>query len=219
MPSAAYVDAWGSHDCSLWTHRPDADRCRRDAVRAARHIRGRTRRGRPALARRAPDIVGRSTPRCGRYARHGGHRGRHRRRAPHDCAPCSSAKSPKSASADCPAAAQARRWRTTILAAAAALAIGLGALGVGLAMRPAPRRRLRSRYSPRPTCAPFPATSPAAARPRLVFSREKDAGVLGDEQRPAAQGGHRLPDVVSAPAVRSRPERWTRRPSRRRRPR
>jgi len=68
------------------------------------------------------------------------------------------------------------RWRGIALAAAAALVIGLGALGVGLALRPAPStaEQVFAASDVRTVSAQIPAGGTAT----VVFSREKNAGVL-----------------------------------------
>ena len=78
-----------------------------------------------------------------------------------------------------PTAPSSRRWRATLLTVAAALVIGLCAVGVGLAFRPAP---------PQPSTAQqvFAASDvhtisgdiPAGGTATVVFSRDKNAGVL-----------------------------------------
>jgi anti-sigma-K factor RskA len=72
-----------------------------------------------------------------------------------------------------------KRWQAAVLAAAAALVIGLGALGLGMALRPAP--------SPPSTAEQVFAAAdvrtvtgqiPTGGTATVVFSREKNAGVL-----------------------------------------
>jgi anti-sigma-K factor RskA len=72
----------------------------------------------------------------------------------------------------------ANRWRTTILAAAAVLAIGLGALGVGFAMRPAPTVSTAEQVFAAPDVQTISGPIPTGGTATLVFSHEKDAGVL-----------------------------------------
>jgi hypothetical protein len=69
-----------------------------------------------------------------------------------------------------------KRWQTAVLAAAAALVIGLGALGVGLALRPSASTAEQVFAAPDvQTVSERIATGGTAT---LVFSREKNAGVL-----------------------------------------
>ena len=70
------------------------------------------------------------------------------------------------------------RWRTTILAAAAVLAIGLGALGVGIAMRPAPTVSTAEQIFAAPDVRTVSGPIPGGGTATLVFSHDKDAGVL-----------------------------------------
>jgi anti-sigma-K factor RskA len=70
------------------------------------------------------------------------------------------------------------RWRTTILAAAAVLAVGLGALGVGYAMRPAPTTSTAEQIFAAPDVRTVSGDIPGGGTATLVFSHEKDAGVL-----------------------------------------
>ena len=76
------------------------------------------------------------------------------------------------------AAKRANRWRTTILAAAAVLAIGLGALGVGIALRPAPTVSTAEQVFAAPDVQTVSGPIPSGGTATLVFSHQKDAGVL-----------------------------------------
>lgn len=69
-------------------------------------------------------------------------------------------------------------WRTTILAAAAALVIGLGALGVGMALRPAPSPSTAEQVFAAPDVRTVSGEIPTGGTATVVFSREKNAGVL-----------------------------------------
>ncbi len=85
---------------------------------------------------------------------------------------------------------RANRWRTTILAAAAVLAVGLAALGVGYALRPAPptistAEQVFAASDVRTVSGPIPTGGTAT----LVFSHEKDAGVLVMNNVPPPQPG------------------------------
>ncbi len=70
------------------------------------------------------------------------------------------------------------RWRTTLLAAAAVIAIGLGALGVGIALRPAPTVSTAEQIFAAPDVQTVSGAIPSGGTATLVFSHEKDAGVL-----------------------------------------
>jgi anti-sigma-K factor RskA len=69
-------------------------------------------------------------------------------------------------------------WRTTILAAAAALVIGLGALGVGMALRPAPSPSTAEQVFAASDVRTVSGEIPTGGTATVVFSREKNAGVL-----------------------------------------
>jgi anti-sigma-K factor RskA len=73
---------------------------------------------------------------------------------------------------------KAKPWRTTILAAAAALVIGLGALGVGLLLRPAPSPSTAEQVFAAPDVRTVSGQIPTGGTATVVFSREKNAGVL-----------------------------------------
>ena len=70
------------------------------------------------------------------------------------------------------------RWRTTILAAAAVLAIGLAAIGVGLAMRPPPPTSTADQVFAASDVRTVSGDIPGGGTATLVFSHQKDAGVL-----------------------------------------
>ena len=71
-----------------------------------------------------------------------------------------------------------RPWRATLLAAAAAVVIGLGALGVGLALRPAPTVSTAEQIFAAPDVRTISGDIPTGGTATVVFSREKNAGVL-----------------------------------------
>lgn len=79
-----------------------------------------------------------------------------------------------------PTAGSGRRWRTTVLSAAAAVAIGLTAVGVGMALRPTPpapqstAQQVFSATDVHTVYGPIPAGGTAT----VVFSRDRNAGVL-----------------------------------------
>jgi anti-sigma-K factor RskA len=82
-----------------------------------------------------------------------------------------------------------RPWRTTILAAAAAVVIGLGALGVGLALRPAPTVSTAEQVFAAPDVRTVFGDIPGGGTATVVFSREKNAGVLVMNNVPPPQTG------------------------------
>lgn len=72
------------------------------------------------------------------------------------------------------------RWRTTVLSAAAAIAIGLTAIGVGLALRPTPpppQSTAQEVFSANDVHTVSGAI-PAGGTATVVFSRDRNAGVL-----------------------------------------
>jgi hypothetical protein len=71
-----------------------------------------------------------------------------------------------------------KRWQTVVLAAAAALVIGLGALGVGLALRPAATPSTAEQVFAAPDVRTVSEPIPSGGTATVVFSREKNAGVL-----------------------------------------
>lgn len=71
-----------------------------------------------------------------------------------------------------------QRWQKAVLAAAAALVIGLGALGVGLALRPTPAPSTAEQVFAAPDVRTVSGDIPTGGTATVVFSREKNAGVL-----------------------------------------
>ncbi|HKP41433.1 anti-sigma factor [Mycobacterium sp.] len=71
-----------------------------------------------------------------------------------------------------------KRWQKVVLAAAAALVIGLGALGVGLALRPAATPSTAEQVFAAPDVRTVSEPIPSGGTATVVFSREKNAGVL-----------------------------------------
>jgi anti-sigma-K factor RskA len=69
-----------------------------------------------------------------------------------------------------------KRWQTAALAAAAALVIGLGAFAVGQALRPAPS--MAEQVFAAPDVQTVSGEIPTGHTATVVFSREKNAGVL-----------------------------------------
>lgn len=84
---------------------------------------------------------------------------------------------------------RSNRWRTTILAAAAVLAVGLGALGVGIALRPAPTVSTADAVFAAPDVQTVSGPIPSGGTATLVFSHQKDAGVLVMNNVPPPQPG------------------------------
>lgn len=81
-----------------------------------------------------------------------------------------------------------RRWRTTLLSAAAAVVIGLGAVGVGLSLRPEPAQpSTAQQVFAAPDVHTVSGAIPGGGTATVVFSREKNAGVLvmNDVPKPA----------------------------------
>lgn len=71
-----------------------------------------------------------------------------------------------------------KRWQKSVLAAAAVLVVGLGALGVGLALRPAPTVSTAEQIFAAPDVRTVSGDIPGGGTATVVFSREKNAGVL-----------------------------------------
>lgn len=73
-----------------------------------------------------------------------------------------------------------RRWRTTVLSAAAAVAVGAAAVGIGLSLRPtppAPQSTAQQVFSA-PDVHTVYGAIPAGGTATVVFSRDRNAGVL-----------------------------------------
>ncbi|MFS0897176.1 anti-sigma factor domain-containing protein [Mycolicibacterium litorale] len=70
------------------------------------------------------------------------------------------------------------RWRTAVLAAAAVAVVGLGALGVGLALRPAATPTTADQVFAAPDVQTVSGPIPGGGTATVVFSKERDAGVL-----------------------------------------
>jgi anti-sigma-K factor RskA len=73
---------------------------------------------------------------------------------------------------------RATRWRTAVLAAAAVLVVGLGALGVGMVLRPTATPTTAEQVFAAPDVRAVSADFPSGGTATVVFSREKNAGVL-----------------------------------------
>lgn len=74
--------------------------------------------------------------------------------------------------------ARRNRWRTAVLSAAAALAVGLGALGVGLSMRPPAPQSTAQQVFGASDVHTVSGAIPAGGTATVVFSRDRNAGVL-----------------------------------------
>lgn len=74
--------------------------------------------------------------------------------------------------------ARSSRWRTAALAAAAAVVIGLGALSVGYVLRPAPTPSTAEQVFAAPDVRTVSGPIPTGGTATLVFSRDRNAGVL-----------------------------------------
>jgi hypothetical protein len=73
---------------------------------------------------------------------------------------------------------QINRWQMVGLAAAAAVAIGLGALGVGIALQPKQAPSTAEQVFAAPDVRTVSGDIPTGGTATVVFSREKNAGVL-----------------------------------------
>ena len=87
-------------------------------------------------------------------------------------------------------------WRTTLLAAAAALVIGLGAAGAVLALRPTPTPSTPEQVLAAPDVHTVSGQMPGGGTATVIFSRDKNAGVLVMNNVPKPQTRDRVPDVV-----------------------
>ncbi|AGB25536.1 hypothetical protein Mycsm_05341 [Mycobacterium sp. JS623] len=70
------------------------------------------------------------------------------------------------------------RWQAIGLAAAAAVIIGLGALGLGIALQPTPKPSTAEQVFAAPDVRTVSGQIPSGGTATVVFSREKNAGVL-----------------------------------------
>ena len=83
------------------------------------------------------------------------------------------------------------RWRTAVLSAAAALAVGAAAVGIGLSLRPtppAPQSTAQQVFSASDVHTVYGAI-PAGGTATVVFSRDRNAGVLVMNDVPAPSPG------------------------------
>src|SRR4051812_41033687 len=71
-----------------------------------------------------------------------------------------------------------KRWQTIGLAAAAAVVVGLGALGVGIALQPKPTPSTAAQVFAAPDVRTVFGQIPGGGTATVVFSHEKNAGVL-----------------------------------------
>ncbi|MCW2690469.1 MAG: hypothetical protein JWR37_5359 [Mycobacterium sp.] len=81
------------------------------------------------------------------------------------------------------------RWRTLALSAAAVLAVGLGALGVGLALRPPPTPTTAAQVFSAPDVRTVSGNIEGGGTATVVFSRDKNAGVLVMNNVPPPEPG------------------------------
>lgn len=84
---------------------------------------------------------------------------------------------------------KATRWRTIALSAAAAVVIGLGALGVGLALRPTPTPSTAAEVFAAPDVQTVSGEIPGGGVATVVYSKERNAGVLVMNDVPPPQPG------------------------------
>jgi anti-sigma-K factor RskA len=77
-----------------------------------------------------------------------------------------------------PAQPRSRRWSAAVLAGAAAVVIGLAAVGVGIALRPAQSPSTAEQIFAAPDVRTVSGEIPGGGTATVVFSREKNAGVL-----------------------------------------
>lgn len=81
------------------------------------------------------------------------------------------------------------RWRTAALAAAAVLVIGLGAVGIGLAVRPTAAPTTAEQVFAAPDVQTVSGEIPGGGKATVVFSKDRDAGVLVMNDVPPPQPG------------------------------
>ena len=81
------------------------------------------------------------------------------------------------------------RWRTTVFAAAAAIAIGLGALSAGLALRSTAPLSTPAQVFAAGDVRTVSGAMPAGGTATVVYSREKNAGVLVMNNVPPPSSG------------------------------
>ncbi|WP_343600601.1 anti-sigma factor [Mycobacterium sp.] len=77
-----------------------------------------------------------------------------------------------------PSSERRSRWRTGFLAAAAAVVVGLAAFGAGVALRPSARPTTADQILAAPDVQTVSRPLAAGGTATVVFSRDKDAGVL-----------------------------------------
>ncbi|MGE2729764.1 anti-sigma factor [Mycolicibacterium vaccae] len=88
-----------------------------------------------------------------------------------------------------PQPTSSRRRPTAVLAAAAAVVIGLGAIGVGYALRPAPPPTTAEQVFAAPDVRTISGEVPGGGTATVVFSREREAGVLVMNNVPPPEPG------------------------------
>ena len=84
---------------------------------------------------------------------------------------------------------QPRRWSTMVLAAAASLVVGLGAFGVGLSLRTTPTPSTAEQVFAAPDVRTVSGQIPGGGTATVVFSRDRDSGVLVMNNVPDPQPG------------------------------
>ena len=78
-----------------------------------------------------------------------------------------------------PTARSSTRWRTALLSAAAALVVGLAAVGIGSSLRPAvPQQSTAQQVFTASDVHTVSGAIPAGGKATVVFSRDRNAGVL-----------------------------------------
>lgn len=82
-----------------------------------------------------------------------------------------------------------RQWSRMVLAGAASVVIGVGALGVGLALRPAQTPSTAEQVFAAPDVRTVSGEIPGGGIATVVFSRERDSGVLVMNNVPPPQPG------------------------------
>ena len=76
------------------------------------------------------------------------------------------------------AAPQGRNWRSTVMAAAAALVVGLVVVGIGWAIRPEAKPTTAEQIFAAPDVRTVSGDIPTGGTATVVFSRDRNAGVL-----------------------------------------
>ncbi len=77
-----------------------------------------------------------------------------------------------------PGSRQRARWKTALLSAAAALVVGVGAVGIGLSLRPPAPQSTAQQVFAASDVHTISGAIPAGGTATVVFSRDRNAGVL-----------------------------------------